>query len=168
MDGLVGFGAATAASDITSIGCAFCSATTTATGDVFVLTGGSGATTRTTSRLVGSGVGSVGSDATFTDCASTSGGLVLVGCESVHTGTCTVATIIITVCMAELAGPGEDTDALECTSTDCAPCIEITRAIGDECDRTGICGAETITTSGHDGSGVDTEESDGTCTDYAS
>lgn len=79
MEGHVGFGAATAASDITSIVCAFCSATTTAIGDVSVRTGESGATTRTTSDPVGSGVGSVGSDATSTACASTSGGLVLAG-----------------------------------------------------------------------------------------
>jgi hypothetical protein len=44
-----------------------------------VRTGESGATTRTISDPVGSGVGSVGSDATSTACASTSGGLVLAG-----------------------------------------------------------------------------------------
>jgi len=79
------------------------------------------------------------------------------------TGTSTVGTTTTIVCMGARVGRGEGSDALECTSTDCAPCIEITRDTGEESDPIGICGAETITTGGRDGSGVDTAELDVTC-----
>jgi len=52
-----------------------------------------------------------------------------------------------------------------CISIDCAPCIEITKAIGDGFALIGICGVGTITTSVLDGSGgIPTDESDVICT----
>ena len=65
--------------------------------------------------------------------------------------------------MGARVGLGEGSDASECTSTDCAPCIEITRDTGEESDPIGICGAETSTTADLAGSGADGVASTATC-----
>jgi len=70
--------------------------------------------------------------------------------------------------MAEPDGHGDVSAALVFIFTGCAPCIVITRVIGDECERIGICGVETIITSAHVGSGVAIGESAATSTADAS
>jgi len=85
--------------------------------------------------------------------------MVRAGTMSARTGIFGVGTTTTTTSMEDTSGCGVATDALECTSTVCAPCIGITRATGAECGLIGTCGVATNITAGRAGSGVDTVES---------
>jgi len=154
MDAIVGRGADTGALACTSTACAPSTGTTRATGVEYDPTGTYGARTNISSVPVGSGptTGARLEDI-GTVCESTGDGMVLGGTECELIGISTTAITTITTSMDEPNGGGADTGASVCISTDCEPCIAITKDIGAEYGRTGICTDATTTTSAQGGSG---------------
>lgn len=77
-------------------------------------------------------------------------------------GICTERTTTTTGCTVARGGVGVVTGVLVCICIAIELFGEITKVTGEGCVHTGICGAETITTNAHDGSGVGSEGSTGT------